>query len=211
MVAKVPKIEGLVRQPKLISKAEFDKMSPKQRRLLVAKDVLASLRLERIVATRGTYFSTNHGDECRAKELLHLDIGPSCDARRALSALRQCHVCARGAVVIAAIERFDERIAWVDGSGNLFSSIWVMASDENEIEDIFPAEIMSDMEDIFESWELRLADLPGEKPEAKDTLMLIMKHIVAHGGNFSRTGFCREMNARAKSMAKKVARKESRT
>lgn len=168
---------ALVKQPKLITEAQFKKLTPAERRVLVAKDVLAALKAGRLSAQRGTYLSIDKWDEYGNSAACE-PYRKSVDARSEFAKFDQCGVCARGACVIAAIERFD-RVS-VGGMGR-YSTLSDLASDSKIIGDVFPVSMMLSMESLFEAGWL----------SPNDALVVIMKNIIANHGQLDR-GACRD-------------------
>lgn len=148
------------------SNAAFAKMTPEQKKVTVAKDVLEQLRVGRLVATNGTYLKspTFDGGE--------LDDGD--DLREAFKKMESCDVCAIGAVFVATVDRLDKLTV-----GDL--DYRYCATDDTmrqylDREGVFTQEELEAMENAFE-W--------GAFSQANDSrtrMEEVMNAIVACGG-----------------------------
>jgi hypothetical protein len=78
----------------------FDSLSPEQRRVLIAQDVIAAINARRIVPARGIYLTSDKAIAVKGENM-----------REALGEHPQCTACAVGAVFVAAVERFNNAIA----------------------------------------------------------------------------------------------------
>lgn len=97
---------------KPFTKAQFNRLSPAKRRLLIAQDVLAQLDMKTYVAQAGTYFDlyTKHQDQIEA-EYFSGDDANSKDPLFDLLHSKQvakCHVCAAGAACLSGARLFDQ-------------------------------------------------------------------------------------------------------
>lgn len=85
--------------------ARFEKMTIEQRRVAIAKDVLAQLSEKKIVATQGTYVRSR---SMRRDPIVH----PGQSLQEVMEATKgfTCNVCAKGAVLVSAV-RLGNRVA----------------------------------------------------------------------------------------------------
>lgn len=168
-----PFYRGHIKIPR-ISKRAFDKMTPAQKRVTIAKDVLARIRAGKIIDTHGIYFSIP--DERLSANVRRYDwdsdsysveakILQKASAQKLVESMA-CEACAKGACFISWIANFNERTInemrlW---EGTL----------PKEFKGIFPYTIWSAIESAYEGYDGR-----GDK-----TLGWVMENLIKHEGNF---------------------------
>jgi hypothetical protein len=190
---------------------EFEGLTPAEKRVRIARDVLAQLREGKIVPTQGMYlagrvFAAVRYDDFGASEKLDSVI------RSRMGKGEQCNVCALGAVFTAAVLRADGlTVDEIREKG-------VGARPDWYLKDFFTDEAMDAIETAFEVnkvWSggettdelfiehdpARWDDYRGEyvydarlgtdkhgrgrsRPSAELRMRLIMENIVANGGSF---------------------------
>jgi len=83
------------------TKEQFDAMTPEQKRVVIATDVIAGLNSRRLNARNGTYVDFNDkvglDDEGNKDKEVNVVIKD-----------KKCDVCALGAMFISAVDRFDD-------------------------------------------------------------------------------------------------------
>lgn len=82
----------------LDKKIVLEKLTPAQRRVVIAKDVIAALDAKKINAMQGTYCDTDLNFRSISGKSL----------REALPAAKKCDVCALGALFMAKVGRFND-------------------------------------------------------------------------------------------------------
>lgn len=148
--------------------AKFAKLTPAQKRVAVAKDVLKHLGEGTLVATKGDYLSV-------------YDTGPTGE---------ECHACALGAVFACATILDGGRKALTEDDSCLSSHTMVR---ELENAGIFSTEQLRTIECAFEGW----GPDTSEEYGTEDTLAFnrgvtrprtrmarIMRNIIANNGEF---------------------------
>lgn len=153
----------------------------------LAKDVLAQLRYQKIRA--GSYFLPTP----EINDLIYVN----CDtqAQKYMGKLRKCSVCAKGALVLAYIKKYN----------NLkLSDIEDTAGDEdtlaNLLEGFFSLEQLNLIEHVFECrddsfyiQDYKCIILRKKVPNDKTRLRLIMQNIVKNGGVFVIEKFMKDL------------------
>lgn len=165
--------------------AAFAKMTPRQRRVEIAKDVIEQIAVEKIRGAKGTYFdlviSELPGDLQRynvVRKNYEWCLLPTQEiaSRNDLP----CHVCAKGAFFLGALRKFDH----FGGQGDHM--------DEGYLEDLFGAEEADLIEGVFEGWDhrvprfqkQRLRDFYRKYPDDTDRIAAIAHNIVRNRGRF---------------------------
>lgn len=185
-MAKMTAFEKL-KAAALRKEAEFKKMTLAQKRVAIAKDVIADLRAKRYIAEHGTYLDLGKFEyDENGKRML-----PE-DGRDVLLSLPKCSVCAIGAVFCAVVKRKDK----IEQS----DLIWASDHDMIEFVKIFSEEQLRLMEVAFEGatprdgvsgddyWNARAfyqandvdKDAYGEK-----LLIRIMENVISNNGKFN--------------------------
>lgn len=88
-------------QPQPEPEPPLDTLTPAERRVRIAKDVLEQIKAQRLFARRGLYVRLLEPEAKKA-----LDAGMGQEAQPLLAG-KQCDVCAIGSVLIAYIDRYD--------------------------------------------------------------------------------------------------------
>lgn len=137
------------------SNEKFAKATQDQRILMVAKDVLSLLDLERIKAQWGRYFSM---DTSKLPEKM---TSKKCEVSKLLKMpeLPACNVCAIGGAMMASTLRLNK--VKVDASycvEEVYNEGETGTMSERA-EDVFPAEMLKCMEDAFEGGDFGYARL----------------------------------------------------
>jgi hypothetical protein len=115
-----------------ITKAKFERLSPKKQRVLLAKDVLAQLASEKYIQSRGNYvnFPGVYG-------LQNTDSG-----QKVLERTQQCEVCAKGALICSYVKNFNtmQLNDMINGNRNPV------------LQKIFGIRLWHSIEALFEGW-----------------------------------------------------------
>lgn len=149
------------------------RLTKAEKRVAVAKDALKQLHTEKYLAETGTYIG------CNIDDTLGSDWRPD-QAQKELKTMKPCSVCARGALLLSAVRKFNEATV----SDVLQTKEWPSA-------DLFGWEQLSLIEAAFELWEEN-----GGKPMPKafafgnkftndhDRLVAILKNVIKNNGTF---------------------------
>lgn len=172
-VKRTVKASGLKRKAKKVApkrrrQIPFNKLSPRAKRVRIAKDVLAQLRVKRLSATRGIYMM---GDAAAPPDGYEwpTELSEVLKSRKA-----PCVACALGSMFVAAVERADACPA--SGILNTNNRELYASGDDcyDYLEKFFPHSTLSDIESAFEY----------STGPARDRLEAIMKNIVRNKGEF---------------------------
>jgi hypothetical protein len=147
----------------------FSKMTKMEKRVALAKDVIASIKSKHYIAENGTYL-----DVVKKKNLDYLH---SYDLETIKRSDVSCHVCAIGSLFVSTMKK--------KKNGKLDD----VDSDEmiHAMKGIFTHSEMRLLEEIFEGGSNQDANIFYERYAADDSkgrLLGIMKNIVKNNGNF---------------------------
>lgn len=92
-----------INQPEVI---DFDSLESAERRKLLAQDVLAALDSKRMLVRNGSSNNPHVSPYVKIGLRSLFKKNPDMDAREAFA--KRCTVCAKGALFVAAIDRFDK-------------------------------------------------------------------------------------------------------
>lgn len=161
MRANTSKPKKTVKRSKpAMSLKEFNKLDKFEKRVVVAKDVLAQLKVGKFKASRGTYFglvmnsplTDDYGKYIRKGEAVDLSDHPD----KEMSAkewlhddANKCHVCAKGALVCSAIRTINKR------------NLEELEATDPELIKIFGVRIWDEIEAMFEGWNLMVMYIGG--------------------------------------------------
>lgn len=116
---------------KKLTKAQFQELPINEQRVSLAKDVLAHLAAKKFVETRGRYFVFDSYDYMNANTDSAQDV---------IRNISECYVCAKGAVVCAFVENFNQR------------TVSQLNDEDAEIVQIFGKPMWRELELRFEGW-----------------------------------------------------------
>lgn len=173
-------------QVKLLTKAEFDRLSPSKRRVMIAQDVIQQLDIEQYTAKSSVYISgrLNNGGKFDPQDGINPKVSPSnvsTDPVHDLLVGGQvadgCHVCAAGAGCLSAIRLFDKaKYNKADYSDQLELDL------DNTFHKYFPQE----MRERLEGWFERSAGDDFWQGLDDDTrLRAIYQNVIDTNGNFA--------------------------
>jgi hypothetical protein len=142
----------------------FDKLTPAQKRVRIARDVLAQLASGKFIATQGLYVNGPEIEGAKAKASL----------QTLFKKQKSCEVCALGSMFVALSE--DEKTA---------CTFWGFGRDDctDYLGKFFDQEQLDKIEDAFEEGDVSGMPFASEA-EAEDRMRLIMENIVVNGGKF---------------------------
>lgn len=143
-------------------------MTPAQKRVAIAKDVIAQLEAGKFVATKGRFIlpENNLSDSDNGKPLQPL-----------IRKMGVCEVCAAGASVLSAVRLFNAHC--VDSWKGVRYSRDVMRN-------WFSDNQATLIEGTFEGWDNSMFYL-NHIPDGNDRLIAIMKNVVRNRGTFKPT------------------------
>lgn len=159
-----------------LRKVSFETMTPMQKRVAIALDVLAQIRIGRMVAMSGSYVDPGYFKRV---------VGDYNDVPFDFAKTKKCAVCAIGSAVVAATARAPARMfgALGDEFGDGYTS---RERYVDALGPYFPDDVLAEMECAFERWG---DDGPAGTwlrgvASAKERLVAVMQNIVAHDGEF---------------------------
>lgn len=172
--------------------AAFNKMTPAQKRVAIAKDVIAQLnssdQKRKINVTCGTYFKIDYTNRkvVAGEELQNLLAEPE----------TQCSVCAKGAIFAVKVLNYNDYkltesdVSWgleldeedmVENLKGIFTQLQL-----NLIENAFEQEVLNGFTyDLNFPKHIRAATMYHNVPDPKDRLRLIMHNIIENQGTFA--------------------------
>jgi hypothetical protein len=194
-------VKKLAKQVKKNNKA-FEKMEPNEKRIAIAKDVIAQLNSEKFLAAESCYLSFE-GDSAteEAFKKAMSKATEETEFRDILKKVPQCEVCARGAMFASAVRLFNDfnvgamRKCEEDGGDSSPSYVSIKTVEKRYfsklqvglIELAFEGEsnISNETSHAVDSKEgpdaLRMFDF---YPDVASRMIAIMQNIIDNGGKF---------------------------
>lgn len=173
-------------------KNKKQKLSTAENRIAVAKDVLQRLRVGKLKAVSGSYVEENFKDtECLYGPLVTGDdVDNHRDVRDVInSKLKSCEVCAKGALLISTIMKFDnmpatdkislEFIAETSDYKSPFSK-----SQLDMMENSFEGLRSGGLHDFHGSYQPGVKAFYEKYEDDKSRMRGIMKNVIAGNGKF---------------------------
>jgi len=101
-------IKAIKKETKAITKsnAVFNKMTPAQKRVAIAKDVLSQIRSKKITPKHLEYYQNKAAERKKLCSAIK-SAEPNSELRDVLKKVPSCNVCARGAIFVSAIKLFN--------------------------------------------------------------------------------------------------------
>lgn len=166
----------------LQTSVEYEKATAAQRRVMIAKDALAQLKIGKYVATPGTYVDAmDLAEEAKLKDEVQLNTllhNPALTS--------SCNVCARGALLLSAVRHRND--CTIDSYGSTSEDTYVeeFADQQEEIEAAFEDYSYRDREDGEEEGNVWCEKFLTKKERGDETkrLELILKNIIRNKGTF---------------------------
>ncbi len=140
--------------------AEFATMTINQKRVALAKDVLAQIEMRRFEAMPGTYMSSTLQDE---------DGGYVLDSNGYTQAGETCRVCALGALTVSLLDGD----AFTPGGNSAVGCYEALGP-------LWPYKDASEIESAFENYK-------NPAPDAEGRLKEIMLNIITNEGEFDKS------------------------
>lgn len=165
----------------------FEKMSPAEKRVQIARDVIAQLAAKRLIATTGTWLANGDEGDLFTKE----DVHKNPELQKILKRQKECTGCALGGMFMCAVERADElRLGDLDRDSRDYRQMQD-GSVFKYMEKFFSREQLDEIEAAFEQGEGFVDDSNvasgwlSEVDDANERMRLIMENIVANKGKFN--------------------------
>jgi hypothetical protein len=157
------------------------------RRVAIAKDVIAQIRAKKYVGLQGTYVNSAKLDEFLQASNAFVE------SDKMIKELGKCEVCARGAMFLSRMKKCPEKVSQLSFAEDLDS----FAEIEKEYDYEFSASQLDAIESAFEGNEMGelyknedveyIEDCVSFCEEVKDDndrLLMIMQNIIDHNGTF---------------------------
>lgn len=163
---------------------QFTKLSPAEKRVQIARDVLAQLRSKRLIATAGTWLSAEYGDDLFTRE----DVDNNVELQEILKKQESCEGCALGGMFMCAVERHNKLKV-----GNMESPRDGQASEEDAIKYLkkfFTVAQLDEIEAAFEqgggarSGSDVAVNFASDVDDDEERMRLIMENIIVNKGRF---------------------------
>lgn len=168
---------------------KFSRMSPAEKRVCVARDVLAQLKAKKILA-KSRLWARRHDSH---NELLSEgDADESTELRDVLPKIEQCDACALGSIFLCAVNRADKLTVGDAGGGRYGLTIFFSYID-TYLEKFFSAGQLRLIEIAYECGRGQFnADTPEQVTAAncykglglEERMGAIMKNIIKNKGQF---------------------------
>lgn len=161
---------------------QFQKLTPSEKRVQIARDVLAQLRSKRLVATSGSWLTGVFGDSLYSRE----DVENNVELQDLLKKQETCEGCALGGMFMCAVERHNKLKV-----GNLPNDGLIDEDDAvNYLRKFFPINQLDEIEAAFErgggarSGTEEAEDFASEVEDDEERMRLIMENIIVNKGRF---------------------------
>lgn len=157
-----------------MSKKKFENQSRAEQCVTIAKDVLAQIKVKRLIPTPGVYVRSNTATIFTAKPDRQVD---------SLLRRRKCQVCALGAVFVCAVDKADNlKVSDLFYHANSHSPVLFGQEDCHAyLAKYFDYRDLKLIEGAFENWGY---DYYSGVCDPTERMVLIMKNIIRNGGKF---------------------------
>ncbi len=160
-------------------------MTKKQKQVQLAKDVIAQLRAKRFTARTGAYAILDKFADAKFSKALETQA--EIEMRPIVRASKKCRVCAQGALVVAAIDRFNQcKLGQWDSLNDVAGDY-----DGELVGRFFSEQQIKNIEAAFEGY---AADIWSSNADGtawkrayrnhSDRMDAIMRNIIANNGTF---------------------------
>ena len=127
----------------------FKKASKPEKKILIAKDVLANIKSKKYIASHGNYFNNLYE--------LSLNIGKNNDIQENFDKIENCECCALGACLISST-KYQNKLTFDDlGYGSSTSNSWL------QLKSIFTPREMAIIESCFEGFDTNACRVATDK------------------------------------------------
>lgn len=170
---------------------KFESLTPSEKRVQIARDVLAQLATKRLIATPGVWLAGKHEDD----ELFSgKDVEKNPELQSILNKSKQCTGCALGGMFMCAVERADKLKLTDLSDGAKESGVPDMPDVFKYMRRFFSNEQLEQIETAFEQGDGACSadddydnEYSGWLPEScspSERMRLIMENIVVNKGRF---------------------------
>lgn len=169
--------------------AAFENLSASEKRVAIARDVLAQIHSKRLTAQRGVYLNLDSSKSTT--------VTKNTELRDLLKSQKSCTGCALGSMFMCAVEKADKLkvndLCYLDlaegQSEELVPNDIEIDQDDTikYLSKFFPKDQLLDIESAFEGDDFGgdCTDfLPEEMEDSSERMRLIMENIIAHKGKF---------------------------
>lgn len=160
----------------------FDALSPSEKRVAIARDVLAQLASKRFTAKFGVWFGKKNNSNLFSDRAIEKDL----EVKDVISEIKQCDGCAIGGMFMCAVDRADKlKISELTYHNNEISE----KDSFDYLRRFFSADQLNLIESVFERNEgAKFSDgaenfAPG-LDSASERMRLIMENIIVNKGTF---------------------------
>lgn len=184
---KLEKIKSNLKKENRAIKArneQFAKLSPAEKRVQIARDVLAQLRSKKLIATAGTWLSGEYGESLFTRA----DAENNVELQEILKKQETCEGCALGGMFMCAVERHNKLKV-----KNLESPNSGEASEGDAIKYLrkfFTVDQLDEIEAAFEQGEGARSgsevavNFAADVDDDEERMRLIMENIIVNNGKF---------------------------
>lgn len=157
--------------------AKWDKMTEEQRRKAIAQDVIKQINLGRMNIISNTYYL----DGDLPKNCIEKSKSTRISKSMARDIQKTCNMCARGALAIAKIAKFDAETIKSLGLYDI-DYISLNAQDTSKIlKEAFSIEELHTIERVFEGTECEFHKFHDDHIDDGDRLIAICQNIIDNG------------------------------
>lgn len=155
--------------------ARFKKLTKAEKRVVIARDVIAQLDLKRLKARHNTYV-----DLVGSPAEIQSDSVQVCD----LTVGRKCEVCALGAMFVTAVERADRLTVADTSHGWGYGELEGIGGEDcyHYLSRFFSHGQLALIENAFEGFNENAFAAVARSPSAR--MRLVMQNIIDNGGKF---------------------------
>lgn len=155
-------------------------MTKAEKRVAVAKDVIAQLNRGKLTATTGLYFKAKSCNK---------DFTGEVELQKVLKHIPKCEVCAKGALFVGMINKYNDfKLNLKYDYGNDEINDEVNDSLYPKLKTLFSGKQLRLIEAYFEGWNKfdieNTHNFYEKNPNAKKRMILIMENIIKNNGTF---------------------------
>lgn len=171
----------------------FDAMSPSEKRVAIARDVLEQIKIKRLMPKFGTWLHKKGARNLFSKDLVKDNI----EVKDALAGIKQCSGCAIGGMFMCAVERADKlkvsELEYAKDCAEYSDPIVVEEISEDDsftyLKRFFSRDQLELIECVFESnggshYDEDAGDFALGVGSPSERMRLIMENIIVNKGTF---------------------------
>lgn len=165
----------------------FEKMTPSEKRVQIARDVLAQLAAKRLIAESGVWLEGKDGKDLFKQS----DIQKDAELSDILAKTKQCQGCALGGMFMCSVERADNlKLGKLEAVREADNCNTIAENDAfSYLKKFFSENQLEMIECAFErgsgaSYSRDSVDFACDVEDAQTRMRLIMENIVANKGTF---------------------------